>query len=552
MLIHTKKKPAFASIFVPKKSMNNAEIADFLNLTARLMELHGENPFKIKALSSAAFRIDKMQIALHDLNQEELEQQDGIGKGIAAKIVELKQTATTREFEALREKTPDGVMDLLGVKGIGPKKVASLWKDLGISNLGELEYACMENRLVQLKGFGEKTQAAILSNLRFIKSQQGFYHYARVENLALEFLNNLREKFPDVRIEPCGEFARKMEVITKLEFVVSSHFPVSDHSLAGAEGVPVKYYPAAAEEFAHILFQKNSSEAFYNAYVKSFGSADVKETEATYFSSAGLAYVPDECREGDSLVRADACMKNLIQENHLRGIIHTHSIWSDGAAGIKEMAEAARDQGFEYLVMSDHSKSAFYASGLNEERCQAQWEEIDVINNLLSPFKIYKSIESDILNDGSLDYSDDFLKGFDLVIASVHSNLRMNQEKATSRLIKAIEHPATRILGHMTGRLLLTREGYPLDIDKIIDACAANGVAIELNAHPYRLDIDWRHIPRALEKGILISINPDAHAIEGYRDLRYGVLTARKALLQKEQCLNTKSLAEFESWLKKK
>jgi DNA polymerase (family 10) len=531
--------------------MNNSDIADFLNLTAKIMELHGENPFKVKALASAAFRIDKIKVELSGMSQQELELQEGIGKGIAAKITELLHSATTAEFEALRAKTPDGVMDLLNIKGIGPKKVASLWKELGIGSPGELEYACLENRLIQLKGFGEKTQAAILNNLRFLKSQKGLYHYARIEDLALNFLDQLRKKYPKARIEPCGDFARKMEVIARLEFVVSPDFPFSDPSLADAEGLPVQYYPSSAEDFAHTLFQKNCSEAFYNAFIKNYGSLGLKETENGYFLSAGLDNIPAECREGDSPEKAHAGMKNLIEEKHLRGIIHTHSRWSDGAATIEEMALAARERGFEYLVMSDHSKSAFYASGLNEERCREQWKEIDDLNNLLSPFKIYKSIESDILNDGQLDYDDEFIKGFDLVIASVHSNLRMTEEKATQRLIKAIEHPATRILGHMTGRLLLTREGYPLDTAKILDACAANGVAIELNAHPYRLDIDWRQIPRAIEKGILISINPDAHAIEGYDDLRYGVFSARKALLQKDQCLNALHLQDFEKWLQK-
>lgn len=543
--------PVFDSIFVEKMSMQNAEIADFLNFTARLMELHGENPFKIKALTAAAFRIDKMQVQLLNLSREQLEQQEGIGKGIAAKIIELQQTATTQEFQDLKAKTPDGVIDLLHVKGIGPKKVASLWKDLGITSTGELEYACMENRLVQLKGFGEKTQTAILNNLRFIKSQQGLYHYARIEELALNFLKQLRKDYPNARIEPCGEFNRKLEVISKLEFVVSLDFPVDSLSLIGAEGVPVQFYPASAETFAHTLFQKNCSETFYSHFVNKYNIKKIEKTEGSYFEAAGLDYIPAECREEASPELVHNRMNNLIEEVHLKGIIHAHSLWSDGVSGIKEMALAAKNMGFEYLVMSDHSKSAFYASGLSEERCREQWKEIDEINSLLSPFIIYKGIESDILNDGNLDYSGEFLKGFDLVIASVHSNLRMNQEKATSRLIKAIEHPATRILGHMTGRLLLTREGYPLDTEKIIDACAANGVAIELNAHPYRLDIDWRIIPKALEKGILISINPDAHAIEGYRDLRYGVMAARKALLQKEQCLNAKNGAEFNSWLRK-
>jgi DNA polymerase (family 10) len=529
--------------------MNNSDIAGFLELTAKLMELHGENPFKIKALASAAFRIDKMNTALASLDTGALEQQEGIGKGIAAKIKELSTRGTTAEFESLREKTPDGIFEMMGIKGIGPKKVAMLWKELGINNRGELEYACMENRLVQLKGFGEKTQEALLKNLRFMKSQEGWFHYARVEPIAVAFLSEIRKAHPDSRMEPCGAYARKMEVLQSLEFVVSEDFPTTLYSVAGDEQVPLIFYPAAREDFASLLFQKNCSEPFYQSWLEHYGSASGATNEKEIFEKARLPFLPPETREGAHPAKLAEKAGMLIQMEDLKGLIHNHSTWSDGADSLKDMAQAARDKGFEYLVISDHSKSAFYASGLNETRVQEQWKEIDSINQLLSPFKIYKSIESDILNDGQLDYDDEFIKGFDLVIASVHSNLRMTEEKATHRLIKAIEHPATRILGHMTGRLLLTREGYPLDTEKILDACAANGVVIELNAHPYRLDIDWRLIPRALDKGILISINPDAHAIAGFDDLRYGVNVARKGLLTREHCLNAKNLSAFESWV---
>jgi DNA polymerase (family 10) len=242
----------------------------------------------------------------------------------------------------------------------------------------------------------------------------------------------------------------------------------------------------------------------------------------------------------------------VIQPGDIKSIIHSHSDWSDGSNTLEAMAKAAIDKGFEYLVISDHSKSAFYASGLSEERIKAQHHYIDELNSKLAPFKIFKSIESDILNDGSLDYSDAILSTFDLVIASVHSNLKMTEEKAMMRLMNAIENPYTTILGHMTGRLLLSRKGYPVDHRKIVDACAANNVVIELNAHPSRLDIDWRHIEYALEKNVLISIDPDAHFIEGFDDIRYGVLAAQKALVTKANNLSSFSLQEFEAHLAKK
>jgi DNA polymerase (family 10) len=529
--------------------MTNDEIADFLNLTAKLMELHNENPFKIRALTTAAFRIEKMQQEISELSDAEIEKVEGIGKGIAGKISELLKKGSTAEFEELNNNTPQGVTEMLHIKGLGAKKVSSLWKELGISNLGELEYACMENRLVQLKGFGAKTQDAILKNLHFLKKQKGWYHFAQIENLALEFLDELRSRHPETHIEPCGAIVRKMEIVSKLEFVVSQDFPLSHYKNAGVENIPVEFYPADESHFGHVIFEKNCSDDFHTSFIKSYGRPDKIQKEADYFIQAGLDYIPAECRESEPLNKIIEATANLIEEKDLKGIIHNHSTWSDGAASVEEMALEAKKRGFEYLVMSDHSKSAFYASGLSEESAEAQWKEIDNLNKKLYPFKIYKGIESDILNDGSLDYSDEFIKGFDIVIASVHSNLRMNEEKATARLIRAIEHPATRILGHMTGRLLLTREGYPLDTKKIIDACAANHVVIELNAHPFRLDIDWRLIPKAIEKGVMISINPDAHATEGYDDMRYGINVARKGLLQKNNCLNTKNIQEFEKWL---
>ena len=241
----------------------------------------------------------------------------------------------------------------------------------------------------------------------------------------------------------------------------------------------------------------------------------------------------------------------MINLGDIKGVIHTHTTWSDGLHSTREMAKMAQHLGYQYIGISDHSKAAFYANGLKEDRVQAQWDEIDALNGEFFNFKILKSIECDILNDGALDYSDDILRGFDFVIASVHSVLKMNEEKATARLIKAVENPFVSILGHPTGRLLLSREGYPIDHKKVIDACAANKVAIEMNASPYRLDLDWTWIPYAREKGVLISVNPDAHTCEGIKDIRYGVLAARKGRLDTEGCLNARDLDGFLDSMKK-
>jgi DNA polymerase (family 10) len=274
--------------------------------------------------------------------------------------------------------------------------------------------------------------------------------------------------------------------------------------------------------------------------------------EVSYFAAAKLPFYPAMCREFPEMVlKKTKIPKNLIQPENIRGLIHCHSTWSDGSHSIEEMAKAAIGQGLEYMAISDHSKSAFYANGLQEERIIAQHKEIESLNKKLSPFRIFKSIESDILHDGSLDYNNGVLESFDLVIASIHSNLNMPEEKAMTRLIKAIENPYCSILGHMTGRILLSRSGYPVNHRKIIDACAANQVVIELNANPSRLDIDWRHIGYALDKNVLISINPDAHHVDGIADTRYGVLVAQKAMVTTTQNLSSFTLEAFTSFIEK-
>jgi DNA polymerase (family X) len=293
------------------------------------------------------------------------------------------------------------------------------------------------------------------------------------------------------------------------------------------------------------------------AFVKQFPKTDFGilpgADDKAIFTQADINYIPPYSRETATIIEQakNTPLPPVIQTGDIKGIIHSHSNWSDGSYSIEDMAKAAIEKGFEYLVLSDHSKSAFYAQGLSEEKIAAQHQLINELNSKLNGFKIFKSIESDILNDGSLDYSNSILSTFDLVIASVHSNLKMTEEKAMMRLLNAIENPYTTILGHMTGRLLLSRKGYPVDHKKIIDACAANRVVIELNAHPSRLDIDWRHISYALEKNVLISIDPDAHTIEGYNDIRYGVLAAQKALVTKKQNLSSFGLQEFEAYLQK-
>ena len=369
-----------------------------------------------------------------------------------------------------------------------------------------------------------------------------------------------------------GSFKRQLEIIDELEYVVNSSNETIKPKFQSANppelleenvdnllykllnGLKLRLY-TGAKAVEKQLFISSGSPEFIDAFLTQYPDINFAAStcidDSTIFKQANINYIPPCLRETAAIIdRAKvSALPQLIQPGDIKGIIHCHSNWSDGSNTLAEMVHTAKEQGFEYLVISDHSKSAFYAQGLNEDKILAQQQLVDELNNKLTGFKIFKSIESDILYDGNLDYSNSILSTFDLVIASVHSILKMTEEKAMQRLITAIENRYTTILGHMTGRLLLSRKGYPLDHKKIIDACAANNVVIELNAHPSRLDIDWRHIDYALEKNVMISIDPDAHSVDGFKDTGYGVLAAQKAMVCKEQNLSSMGLREFESFV---
>jgi DNA polymerase (family 10) len=535
--------------------MTTEAIADALKLTGQLMELHGENPFKVKALSNAAYRLDKTGLELDGKSLEELEAIEGIGKGIAAKIFELQQTGTTKELRALLDKTPQGVIEMLGIKGIGPKKVAQLWKELGVESPGELLYACKENRLVDLKGFGAKTQDGVRKAIEFSMANKGKFHYATIEDTAFRLVEFVKEKTGSELVSLAGDIRRQSLIIEKIELVAGADTSKLDlEKFENPYQVAVEIHQCEEDEFYEALFQHTGSKEHLKQLKIMHRNGEDRSSEEAIYESYGLDYIEPELREGNGeiVLAQHHQLPELIEESDLRGILHNHSTWSDGMNSVKEMAERCKKMGMEYFGLCDHSQSAFYANGLKPDRVLEQQKEIDALNEAMAPFRTFKGIESDILNDGSLDYEDDILASFDFVVASVHSVLKMDRERATTRLIKAIENPYTRILGHPTGRLLLSREGYPIDHKKVIEACAANGVAIELNAHPYRLDIDWKWIPYCMEKGVLVSINPDAHEVDGLGDIRWGTIAARKGMLTKENCLNAKSLEEFIEWLEKK
>lgn len=547
--------------------MDNYAIADNFSLLSKLMDIHGENSFKSKSYATAAYTIEKLPAQLAELPAEKIAGIRGIGEAISKKIQEQLATGQLSLLNEYLANTPAGVVEMLHIKGLGPKKIATVWKELEVENIGELLYACNENRLLLYKGFGAKTQQNIKEAIEFYLSNQGSYLYAQIEAYVTAFTGVLQKQFLQQAVLLCGDFRRQLEVITRLEWVTTvTPEALQDYlqqggytyistinqlsAFKGKENELLEFFHCTPSMLYQQLFSRSCSEAFLDAWTTRypFTPADTFNSEEAIFEKAGLPYLPAYLRETpEAIDRAAAtALPAVIQPEDITGIIHSHSKWSDGVNTIEEMARAAMAKGLQFLVLSDHSRSAFYANGLTEERLLAQHEEIDTLNRQLAPFRIFKSIESDILNDGSLDYPEEVLERFDIIIASVHSNLKMNEEKAMMRLIKAIENPYTSILGHMTGRLLLSRNGYPVNHEKIIDACAANKVAIELNAHPRRLDMDWRWISRALEKNVLISINPDAHAIEGFDHTRYGVLAAQKAGLTREQNLSSFSLEDFE------
>ena len=530
--------------------MNSIQISDLLELTAKLMELHGENEFKSKALKNAAYRIYKNNLDLSFQSKAELEQIEIIGKSVASKIIEIREFGSTKELNLLLEKTPPGIIEILDVKGLGPKKVAQLWKELEIESIGELYYACNENRLVDLKGFGEKTQSSIKDSIEFKQANAGKFHFGRIIGEAEKLVEKLKEELKTNLISLTGEIYRKCDVIDKVEIIIGKEI-IHENEIEFP--LPLVFHQCTPENFYYELVKTSSTETHWNELKIDKKKSNNFNSEEDVYSAGNFPYIIPELREGlhDLEILKSEAFHRPIEFSDLKGALHNHSKYSDGQNTIEEMSKRCIELGYSYFGIADHSQSAFYADGLKPERIIEQHTEIDELNKKLAPFKIFKGIESDILNDGELDYEEDILKTFDYVVASVHSNLKMSEEKAMSRLIRAIENPYTTILGHPTGRLLLSRPGYPIDHKKIIDACAANGVIIELNAHPFRLDIDWKWIPYCMEKGVLISINPDAHHVDGITDMYYGICAARKGMLTNEFCFNSKDSNEIEFYFKK-
>lgn len=568
--------------------MNKEKIADILEEIGTLLELKGENPFKTRAYHNAARMIQNSTEDFEKLAKtDQLDQLPGIGEALAKKIAELVTTGKLKYLEELKKEFPPHLTDLLKISGLGPKKVKILYQDLGISSIGELEYACKENRLLKQKGFGEKTQKNILKEIEYQKKNQGSYLYPVALKAAEEFLLSVQKISGIRKISIGGSLRRCKEIVHDIDLIASAdadfkkimlqftHLEEVETILAEGEtkssvrlksGIQVDFRVVEEKQFPYALIYFTGNKDHntilrgmakdlgikLNEYGLFKGEKNIVcHDEKEIYEKLGLHFIPPEAREGiDEIEWAKKhSFPELIEEKDIQGVFHVHSLWSDGSAEIEAMAQKAESLGFQYLGLSDHSQSAKYAGGLTPDDIKKQHAEIDLLNKKNKKIKIFKGIESDILSDGSLDYPENVLEKFDFVIASVHSGFKMNEEEMTKRLIKALKNPYTTMLGHMTGRLLLAREGYKLDLEKIFETAAKNNKMIEINANPHRFDIDWRYLKMAKEKGVKFSINPDAHSIEGLEDTFLGVGIARKGWLTKKEVVNTMSLKEIEKYL---
>lgn len=566
--------------------MTNKAVASVLKETAALIDLTGGNPFRSRAMSNAARTIDRLEESVESLLKAgALTDVRGIGAGLAGQIAQLIATGSFDVRDDLLGAIPPGLLDMLAVKGLGAKKVRSLWKTLGIQTLDELEVAAGTGQISHLEGFGSKSESSILENVAALRIYRKQRHYADAFLLVDEFVNELRSQPQVVQVEAAGELRRRMEVVSDVELVIElvdgesitflealfgpvlktdqqtvlnavTNSDIPTFSSALPDGLPLTIRIAPPGAFGSLLFARTGSESFLQAWHRLFPDSAPQCDEGSVFDAAGVTFIPPELREQESIIELakENKIPRLIDNSDLRGSLHNHSTYSDGAHTLREMAEAARGMGLSYFGICDHSQSLRIAHGLSPEEVHRQQEEIAALNEEYAadgqpPFRIFSGIESDILADGSLDYEDDVLATFDMVVASVHTGFNMSEAEATARVIRAVSNPFTTILGHPTGRLLLRRNGYPLDHDAVLDACAEHNVSVELNANPYRLDLDWRWIHAATERGILISINPDAHATEQLAYTHWGVAVARKSYLTADMCLNALSLDAITEWL---
>ena len=548
--------------------LDASEIAKLLVEFGQRYALRGGNPYRARAYRRAAESLLALSTPLAGLiAQDRLREIPGVGSAIADIIKTLHYTGTHPALEAMRKEVPAGVLDMMSVPGLRPEQVLKLHARLGLSSLAALEAAAREDRIRGMKGLGAALQNKVLQGLEIRRGGQQHYHLHRAAALLQAGENNLRASLPRIkRTMPAGDFRRGCELVSDLSLVVetggrqkpevlrpSAHLAVHLTDTARF-GAALLWATGSASHIAAL--QARASERGLS--LTSHGLFSGKRTiaarqESDIYAALDLPFIEPELREGGhELVRAErGVLPQLVRDKDLRGLLHVHTDASDGVNTLEEMAEAARSRGYAYLGIADHSQSAHYAGGLTEEQIAAQCAEIDRLNKRFGgKFRVLKGIESDIRADGSLDYPDHVLARFDFVVASVHSRFRLDRETQTARVIRAVQSPFTTILGHMTGRQLLRRPGYALDVEKVLAACAHAGVAVEINANPWRLDLDWRWHQSALELGCTMSINPDAHSISELDLTHWGVEMARKGGVPKERVLNCLELRALLSVLK--
>jgi len=562
--------------------MAGKSVPQILEEIGTLLEIKGENPFKSRAYYNAAKTLSGIDDLDEVIKEKKLKEIKGIGEAIAARIEEYTETGRMTYFEELKQAVPESLLELLQIPNLGPKKIKVLFEDLGISNVGELEYACKENRLVGLPGFGKKTQEKILRGIEFVKRHKGEYLVGDVYPLAYDIREKLQVVAKGSAVEVCGSIRRRKEIVGDIDILVGggdaqsitsffTSLPEVEEVLVSGEtktscrlksGIEADLRIVTKEEFPYALMYFTGSKE-HNVKLRGiakkkgfklneYGLFDGEKlitikNEDEIYHILGLGYVVPELREdtGEIEIAERGELPRLVEMSDIKGTFHVHTEFSDGIDSIEKMVQSAKHLGFTYIGISDHSKSAYYAGGLKVEDLYRQWETIDTLNARETDFHIFKGIESDILPDGSLDYDEEILKRFDFVIGSIHSSFHLKKDEQEARIIRAMHNPCMTMLGHPTGRLLLSRDGYDIDMRTIIDAAARTGTIIELNTSPYRLDIDWRYMKYAKEKGVMISINPDAHAAAGLAEIFYGIGIARKGWQENKDVLNTRTAAEI-------
>ncbi|MFA6456825.1 MAG: DNA polymerase/3'-5' exonuclease PolX [Bacteroidota bacterium] len=580
--------------------MDKAQISGILDEVGTLLELKGENPFKSRAFHNAARLLSGITEDITVLVESgDIRKIKGIGESTAKIISDLVLTGKSPDHESLKKGFPPGIFDMMKIQGMGPKKVAFLYKKMKISSVDGLEKAAKAGKLEKLEGFGKKTEENILLGIEQLRKYSSKFHINVAEQASQAIFEVVKSHTGTIRAEIAGSLRRRKETIGDIDIVVSAKpkdvkaimKSFVDHpsvervtgegetksSVVLQSGIncdlrvvddaefpfALNYFTGSKEHNVRIRSLARDHGWTLNEYAFTALEAGRKgpkakkipvcRTEADIYKAVGLSYVEPELREDTGEIEAAASGKlpNLVTYNDIRGTFHCHTNYSDGHNTLAEMAVGAQKLGWEYLGIADHSKIAAYANGLSEERVKKQHKEIDTLNDSFNDFRLFEGTEVDILTNGDLDFSDKVLSTFDYVVASVHSNFKLSEADMTKRILKALKNKHVTILGHLTGRLLLERDGYPLNQTEIINAAADLGKIIEINAHPMRLDLDWRMVRYAISKGVMIAINPDSHVVSGLTDVRYGVGIARKGWCEKKDILNTRTTKQIESYLKR-